>query len=93
MIDKYGVNRCDLCEGQLKEGDISFCSYCKPSISITPKIKKKKEQKYKSLDNRQYLSILCIKCNKSYKICTNNISIYTKKVLDKWVCSLCRGKK
>ena len=42
---------------------------------------------------RQFVTLECKECKKSYSIRTNNKAIYTPEVTTKWVCALCKSQK
>ena len=41
-------------------------------------------------EKRHFVKMVCIKCKREYKIRVNNKSIYTKEMINNYICILCR---
>ena len=41
-------------------------------------------------EKRYFVKMTCIKCKREYKIRVNDKSIYTKEMIDNYICILCR---
>jgi len=65
-----------------------------------PKGSKNKTVKHKAFIRRikkegrgkAFLTLICKKCKKEFRIRVNNIDIYTEEIKKNWVCLLCKSK-
>lgn len=54
---------------------------------------KRKQAEAGIYEKRYFVKMICNICKREYKIRVNDKSIYTKEMIDNYICLLCRGIK